>query len=236
MDDLEFRRRIYSNPNDLDNEVTDYIADNESQKRFVNDVQSLDLKLKKALEVDVPDSLADRLILRQTLESHKQQTRKSRIHLSLAASVAFAVGLTINMVSFSNAEQGIGEHALAHVYHELKYTDVADSSIQLTAVNAKLASFGGNFASDIGKVVYSNFCSFNGQKSLHMVVQSDQGPITVFIMPTSSQFDYESEFSDDRFKGETMEFGNRQVIIVGDKEKSLSDMKLAIEHNLNWEV
>ena len=88
MDDLQYRRRIYADPKCQDEDMLAAQQADPAKKEFAQELNQLDEKLKQAMKVPVPDGLCEKLILRQTLASHQQKKRKSRVHLALAASVA----------------------------------------------------------------------------------------------------------------------------------------------------
>ena len=98
MDDLEFRRAIYADPKNQDADTILAQQQDPSKKQFAQEICQLDNKIKQALQIPVPDDLANKLILRQTLANHQVQKRKSRVHLALAASVAIVGGLVLNFM------------------------------------------------------------------------------------------------------------------------------------------
>ena len=62
MDELEFRRRIYADPETTDSDVVEAAKEDEKKRHFWNEQKKLDQQLKQALKVDVPDDLANKLI------------------------------------------------------------------------------------------------------------------------------------------------------------------------------
>ena len=66
MDDLEFRRRILSDPKQKDEEILQALAESDTNSKFADDVLDLDLKIKQAMNVDVPEDLADKILFNQT--------------------------------------------------------------------------------------------------------------------------------------------------------------------------
>ena len=70
MDDLEFRRTIYADPNCNDERVKEAAAKDPAKQEFWAEQKRIDASLKAAMKVDVPDDLANKLILRQTMQTH----------------------------------------------------------------------------------------------------------------------------------------------------------------------
>ena len=62
MDELEFRRRIYADPETTDNDVVDAAKQDDNKRKFWNEQIQLDRQLRKAVKVDVTEDLSHRLI------------------------------------------------------------------------------------------------------------------------------------------------------------------------------
>lgn len=235
MDDLQFRRSLYADPKHMDEEIKAAMNADPKKQQFAQELEQLDSKIAKALEVDVPDDLANKLILRQTMASHQQQKRKSRVHLALAASVAFAFGLTLNFMQFSSAYSGIGEYALAHVYHEQEYfSNNQEAKVTLASLNSKMDTFDGSFANMIGKLISADYCRFDGIKSLHLVFQGEQSPVNVFIVPERDDVSFTEYFSDKELNGVAEKIGKQNVIIVGDKKEPIEKWRTNLNSNIRW--
>jgi hypothetical protein len=237
MDDLQFRRRIYADPHTRDEDMLDAIKSDPAKQRFTQELEDLDSKIFKALNVDVPSDLSSKLILRQTLASHQQQKRKSRIRLSIAASVAFAMGLTFNFMQFSSAYSTLGDYAIAHVAHEEGYfSNTSTENISLASLNDKMATFNGSFASDIGKLLFADYCRFDGMKSLHLVYQGETSTVTIFVVPNNEDLEFSANFTDDILVGKSKHFKHSNIIVLGDKNEPLQKWQNAIDKNINWSI
>ncbi len=241
MDDLQFRRGIYADPHNNDDTFTDemlaQINADPAKQQFSQDIKQLDDKISQAMNVEVPEDLANKLILRQTLVSHQQQKRKSRIHLALAASIAFAFGLTLNFMQFSSAYSSLGDYALAHVYHEDNYFDNnSETTISLASLNQKMASFDGSFLSSLGQLISADYCRFDSMKSLHLVFQGKTDIVTVFIVPHNEDLTFDANFSDNQLTGRSQHFKKANIIVVADKSESLQDWQNAINDNIQWSI
>jgi len=237
MDDLQFRRAIYSDPNNQDADTIAAQQDDPSKKQFAQDIYKLDEKIKQALQVPVPDDLCNKLILRQTLASHQVQKRKTRVHLALAASVAIVGGLMLNFMQFSSAYSNLGDYALAHVYHEQgSFANNATNQVTLTSLNQKMAAFDGNFSQSLGKLLFADYCRFDGMKSLHLVYQGKTSPVTIFVVPKNEQLRFSTTFNDEKLFGSSIEFNKSNIIIVADKNESLGRWQQNISETVSWSI
>lgn len=237
MDDLQFRRRIYADPNTREEDMLAAMKEDPAKQKFTQELEDLDSRLFKAMNVDVPDDLSDKLILRQTLASHQQQKRKGRVRLALAASVAFVMGLTFNFMQFSSAYSNLGDYAIAHVNHEKDYfSNTAPAIVSLSSLNTKMAAFNGTFTSDIGKLLFADYCRFDGMKSLHLVFQGETSTVTVFVVPRNEQLEFSANFSNAELIGNSQQFKHSNIIVIGDKNESLQQWQKTIGENVRWSI
>ena len=235
MDELELRRRLYADPHTSDDEINKLLNQDPDAKAFSDELKALDHEIDNALAVPIPDGLEQRLVLNQSMHAFQSQKRKTRIHLALAASIAFTFGVSLTYLNIG-APLNLEQHALAHVYHEPKALTNASNFFSLEEVNAKLARFDANFKELPGRVSYLTFCDFKGQKSLHLVMQTEQGPITLFVVPSKNKYLAESYFSDNEFDGTTYQGHNANLILLGEKGKSLAPVGDKVKDTLNWRI
>ncbi|MBA6305133.1 DUF3379 family protein [Colwellia sp. MB02u-14] len=237
MDELQFRRRIYADPNTRDEDMIAAMNSDPAKQSFTQELESLDSKLFQALNIEVPNGLSDKLILRQTMASHQQQKRKSRVRLTLAASVALVMGLTINFMQFSSAYSNLGDYAIAHIVHEEgHFSNTSAANVSLASLNDKMATFNGSFTDSIGKLMFADYCRFDGMKSLHLVFQGATSIVTVFVVPDNEGLEFIADFSTDKFIGKSQNFKDSNIIVVADKSESLAQWQTAIDKNINWSI
>ncbi|WP_076419350.1 DUF3379 family protein [Colwellia sp. UCD-KL20] len=237
MDDLQFRRSIYADPQCADEDIINAKASDPSKQKFAREIEQLDQQILNALKVPVPDDMAQKLILRQALDSHQQQKKKKRIHLALAASVAFAMGLTINFMQFSHAYTNMGDYAFAHTTHEAAHFSNNDNAtVTLASLNKKMASFHGSFSDKLGELIFADYCRFDKMKSLHLVYKGENSPVNVFIIPKSEHLAFINSFSNQELNGKSLQFKDASIIVVGDKTESLQKWQENIKSNVTWSI
>ena len=238
MDELEFRRRLLAQPQNKDKELLEYAQQNPERMSLVNELKSLDKELHQAMNVSVPENLADKIIFRQSMSddtsANTQPLKRSPNrpwYLALVASVALV--FTFALYQLNSPILSIGEHALAHVYHEIDSLEAQDR-LDMATVNARLAELGGQFSALPGEVTFVRFCRFKGQKSLHLVFNSQFGPMTVFIVPTNNQYLGNDYFSDLRFAGRISHFPKGDAILIAAAQAPIDEYQSRINQSLQW--
>ncbi|MDD8059265.1 MULTISPECIES: DUF3379 domain-containing protein [Shewanella] len=232
MDDLQFRRQAYGDPNNQSDDFLAHLAENEDDAKFVKDLKAFDQKLTQALKIDVPEDLADKLLLRQQLNLHQQTKKRGRYMMAMAASVAFVVGVSFSMLRFTPVN--LSENSLAHVHHETKAL-IMEQDIGFNDVNFKLASIKGlsdsKFIKQPGRVFYTAYCDFQGVKSLHLVMADELGnKVTLFIVPAENRVVLEEAFADNQYKGQSFQTADAYMVLVGEPASDLDFVKKEVEN------
>ena len=237
MDDLQYRRRIYAEPSSQDKDLIAAQNADPTKKQLAQTLCQFDEKLKQAMKIPVPDDLCHKLLLRQTLASHQQEKRKSRIHLALAASVAITAGLIVHYFQFSNSHTNLGDYALAHIYYEQgTFSNDDNNRVSLTALNKKMTSFNGSFNDSMGELISADYCRFDGMKSLHLVFKGLTDTVTVFIVPKKEHLAFTDKFNDNKLQGRSFAFKENNILVVADKNESLDNWQRTINNNISWSI
>ncbi len=221
MDDLEFRRRILSDPKHRDDEIRQALANNTNYK-FVEDVLALDEKIKQAMNVEVPEDLADKILFNQTsstLEEKVVNQSFARKAVALAASIAFTAGLLVGQVNWSNifvspAQATLADTAIKHVLHEETFVRRLDEDVPSGFINAKMSPLQFQFNQTFPyHVYYLNHCGFGASTAVHMVFQGSKGKVTMFItnIPSEKTIDFNKE----GFSGIVQPINKASMILVG---------------------
>lgn len=207
------------------------------KQKFVEEIKTLDNSIARVLNVDVPADLENKLLLRQSFARSAQSTKRRRVHLALAASVVFALAATLSYVQFTPVHSNLGDYALAHVYHEADhFNNGLTQRVNLTDLNQELSDYGASFVSSIGEVIASKHCFFDGMDSLHLVLKGKNAPVNVFITPKAEHLVFKDKFADEYLNGQSIEFKQANVIIVGDKSESLSQWQQQIKDKIRFQT
>jgi hypothetical protein len=181
MNCLDFRRQLAAVPDALDAEARVHAAECPRCAQAYALAQAFEASLRDALAVPVPGSLADSILLRQTTAARSERGRRgSRIAWRAAAVVALAVagGLFWRMQPGADS---LSRLAVEHLPGEPGAL-AARADLPLAEVRALFAARGVALHGDPGDVDYLTVCPFGRDEAVHMVVQTDRGPVTVFYV------------------------------------------------------
>ncbi len=237
MDDLEFRKRLYSDPASQDQDMIDAIKQDSARKNLADELNAFDDKILTAMKVEVPENLASQLILRQSLHAHQQTKKKSRIHLAMAASVAFAVGITVNFLTASPVYTNVADYSLAHYHHEAaNFDNTGDIQYSLANFNSEMNDLNVSFSDKLGKLISIDGCYFDGMDSVHLVFEGKYDNVTVFIVPKSEHLKFSQQFNDETVQGVARQYQQGDVIIMGDRKETLELWQQKIDETIEWSI
>ena len=233
MDELEFRRRILSEPRLRDDEIQAAIAESESNAKFADELLDLDNQIKQAFQVDVPEDLADKILFNQT-STHLNEADNNVVKgnftkrfLAYAASFAFTAGLLVGQVNWGYlisppAHASLGATAIKHVINEAPFTDPLDEEVNSGQINKKMMPFSFQFDDSFPyHVYYLNHCGFGTSNALHVVFEGEEGRVTMFLTQIPSQS--ETAFNDEGMEGMVMPLsdGKSSMILVGEEGEKI---------------
>ncbi|GAA3527980.1 DUF3379 family protein [Zobellella aerophila] len=240
MDELEFRRRVYTDPNDKHPDFLSASTDHAANRQFLNEMKDFNHKLEQAMNVPVPKGFPDTLMLRHLLGEPKYREGPGWRYLAIAASVAFVLGFATRFIHLpAEASPGlpsIAQVALQHVQTEMPFTRYVDEQVTLIAANAKLAPYGARLSdmSRVGKIYYANHCMFPGGTVAHLVIAGEYERINIFLVPMDQPLKMESQFAGQGLQGEVVPMQNYRLVIVTDMQENLKQVtdtvKTSLEH------
>lgn len=232
MDDLSFRKAVYADPFTKDQAVIDAAQQDANKKNFWDELKAMENELQQAMNIPVPENLAERLILRQSLTEHKSTEQRRPWYLALAASVVLASVVSFNMLSGIDSTK-FENDVFAHMHH-VDYELAKSGEVDMNAVNAKLASFNGSVDGNIGDIVAANYCYLDKIKSLHVIIRGEEGLTSLFVVPDSITESISESFSDASFKGAAFLLESAKIIIVGESDEQVENLKARAKSSLSF--
>jgi len=244
MDDLEFRTRAFSNPQD---DLADFSAATESdpdKRLLVSELKDLDKRIKLSFaSTPVPEGLRSKLM--DVPVNYAPQISPtsflSRAKYALAASLVLATGLGISIVQSrpSAADLALHDALLEHLHHEApRYSGT--TAIQWSQVESVLQAAGARLATDEEvaslHMTFANLCGLGGgERGAHIVALGEHGPVSIIFM-NNSPVSTRVKLKDDRFKGQIIPLKQGNMAVIGEKAESLGRFEKIMRSNLEWSI
>lgn len=185
MNCIDVHRKLTAEPNSQDEAVMAHIEQCPACANFLNSIQNFDESLNTAINVDIPDGLAERILLKQSFTQQRQQ-RSNRFNLyAVAASLLIVLGVSFNMskiTSLLDNSLSLEEIAINHVIDERDHL-TENRNIQLAKLNTVLQPFNIKLNKSIGQVNYAGACPIRNSRGVHLVLQKNNSVATLLVIP-----------------------------------------------------
>lgn len=255
MDELEFRQRAYTNPQDVDQEILDAARDNPAYQKILDQIQELDTGITSLVKsIEVPESLRDQL-LSIPADADIDLTDRSAANSSffqyyaIAASLLLAVGVTFSLTfnpGPSSAELAFGDDVLQHLYFEQAEIDavnggnIGTSTVSMPTVIQAMANAGTQLVSnDFMQSLAIRFAKpceiLPTYRSAHLIIEGSQGAVNIIVI-NNSPVSVEYTIRDDRFYGVVVPMGEGNMILVGERDEDLDQFKTLFSENVEFVI
>jgi hypothetical protein len=264
MDELEFRKRVYANPRDLDDETLTAARANPDYQKIVDEALAFEDSLAPLMESpEVPEGLMAQLLSipeKDELESPTAAQTHSNVspirarkqsffqYYAVAASLVLAVGIVFSLSvngGPTSADIVFGNELLAHLHHDIEEIDDITNGetyevLGLDEVNFSMANAGTRLVSyDPAQdfdVRSAKPCEIlPAYRSAHLVLEGSYGAISVIVI-NNSPVDVEFSIRDERFNGIVVPMAQGNMILVGEKNEDLNQYVSMFSENVEWVI
>ena len=238
-----YREAIAADPSESFEGGAGHAAVCESCSAYRAEIQALDFTIARALAIDVPElkipdlppiGEADGNVVNLPFRRVSKITTPAWI--GIAASFALAAVIGVQFIGHGPGhDQLLAGQVLAHVDHEpwaLKVTDLAVSEEQFARVVNPAV---GTMNRDIGLVSYAQTCIINGRTIPHLVIQGENGPITLLLMP-DEMVSSAVILSGESVNGVILPVGDGSIAIIGARDERIEDLKQRVVDSVEWSI
>ncbi|MBI3560207.1 MAG: DUF3379 family protein [Gammaproteobacteria bacterium] len=217
MNCLEFRRQLLSTPLAKSPVIAEHRLVCPACASYAARALALEHALKNSLQVDIPEGLASRVLLRQRLATRRRFWQRGL--WAVAATVLLSVGIAMNWPG-SSTSLSLEESVLAHVEHEQRHLHAHDN-VSLEKVNHQLQKYGAHLVAAVATINFASPCAMRRAAGFHLVFQGEHGPVTVLIMP-GDPIDRRQIIADQHYRGVVVPIQNGSLAIVAQNSQDLA--------------
>ena len=229
MDKKEFEQRAIAEPENKELEFLRAKLANTENNSLVDKQRQDDSRIEHAMEIDIPEGLVGRILLKQSLQEKQLKRQWFRSVYAIAVSVLLAVIILIQILP---ATPELDEAVLTHINDELDHLlekrDITDETL-----DRLIATFGGEFGQSIGQVTYAGLCNMRKGPGMHMVLQSAHGPVSVLIMP-DEKIGQRQVIGDGRFNGVILPVDGGSMAVVGENVDAITTIEMLMQNAISW--
>jgi len=202
MNFSEFKKLIGADPWNRDPETLRARNSSPEFETAAAEAEAFEEKLHSALNIQAPADLLEEI------KSISQQParRRSWVPLALAASLLITVGAVGLVWKQSQSWDSVEAYLADHYSHDgATLVAKADDLISEQDITKIMASLNASADPELSSSIrFIKFCPTPDGRGAHMVIHTDQGPMTIIFMPETNVTD-----------GEMIEFDQMHALLVG---------------------
>ncbi len=188
MNCLDFRREKLADPRRLSREALAHLGACPACRGFAIEVNENEERLAAALDVPVPEGLAERIILRRRIGVGFGYSPRL---WALAATVLLTFAFGFQQWKDA-ASQEYARLAIEHVMHEPEsFTSARLADPEL--FRQVMQTFGGELQAPLGRVRYMKLCPVPEGTGWHIVFETDEGKLATLILIPARRMKTDSE-------------------------------------------
>ena len=198
--------------------------------------KAFEQKLRRALEIDVPDLVMPQL---PPIEADKVVTLPGR---RVTAPAWFAIAATVVLAAFVGfrfmggkdaAFASLADEVLAHVTHEPSALLVTDKAVSGSHLRNVVPASIANMNQGSSLITFAATCPINGNEVPHLVIQGQRGPITILLMP-NEHVDAPITLNNAESHGVILPVGDGSIAIVGARDEQLEEVQQQVLQSVAW--
>ncbi len=202
---------------------------------FRDEMQALDQKIGKALQIRVPDLQVPDL---PEIESSNVVTMAGRrfstpAWFAMAATVVIAAVLGIRMLGNSVTYPALAEEVLAHLDHEQFSLRVSDKPVSDRKLARVVPADVAQMNHSAGLITYARSCVINGHNVPHLVIQGERGPVTILLMP-DEMISHAIPVHGENINGVILPVGAGSIAIIGVRDERLEEIEKRVVNSVMW--
>ena len=229
MNFSEFKKLIGADPLNRDSETLRTRNSAPEFETAAAEAEAFEEKLQSALLIQPPADLLG------SIRAISQQPAKHRnwIPLALAASLLITVGAVTVVWKQSHQWESVEAYVADHYSHDgsklvARATDVVAQK-DIDKIMAKLGATADEHLS--GRIKFIKFCPTPEGRGAHMVVSTDQGPMTIIFMPETQVADGEMvEF--DQMHAMLVNLEHGSAAIIGEQGQAVENLQAMVRESL----
>ena len=236
----DYRQAIAADPSESFDSGSVHASACDACRTYRDDMRELDRKIGLAMSIKVPDlqipdldsvDLDDNVV---SLPVGRKSPLTAQAWIGIAASFAIAAVFGARFIGPDLTNVSLADQVIAHLDHEkgaLRVTSTPVSERTLNkVVSSEVAEMG-----DVGLITYARTCTINGNSIPHLVMQGENGPITLLLMP-GEKVESATTLSGESIRGVILPVGDGSIAIIGDYDERIEEIGQKVVGSVKWTI
>jgi hypothetical protein len=199
----EFRTLVGAEPNTTRPDVLAHAEQCAECASYREQMQAMDRLIYRALAVDVQPAAAPKL-----------PRSNARVWRMAASVLLTAVLVAFTSIWLLTPRDTFAAEVIAHIQEEPDSLLITSESVSNEHLEKLLGAARVRLKPGVARISYATPCEFRGRFSPHLVVQTEQGPITVLVLPEESRRQRE-QIDEEGFQGVVLPAPRGVIVVLG---------------------
>jgi hypothetical protein len=203
---------------------------------FRAEIQALNEAISAAMKIDVPEIKLPELPpieVANVVALPDRRIQSRPVWFALAATVLIAAVVGIQITGNGDTQGTLQEQVLAHLDHESAAMRLSDSPVSASDLDRAMPESVATMNHDAGLITYAQSCRINGKIVPHLVIQGENGPVTILLMPDEMITEALS-LDGINIKGVILPVGDGSIAIIGDRDGNIEDVQQYVLNSVTW--
>lgn len=229
MDFTEFLRHLGADPHSRDPEFLLARQSGPEFQQAAAEAETFETRLGRAVGLPAPENLLDEIL---EIGSQTVAPRSNWRTMALAASILIAVGAAGITWNMNRGWDSVDQYLVEHYSHDGDKLIKKSSSLPATGVQAIFSEFAMEAAPELAGIVsVIKYCPTPDGKGIHMVLNTQEGPVTLIYMPETDVIDRQSlEF--DGMQALLVGLEKGSAAIIGSDDQSISSLYAVVQDSI----
>jgi len=205
-------------------------------RAFRDEMRALEQKIAHALAISVPELRVPDLPDIDTTGVVSLATRRrssAPLWMAVAATVVLAAFVGLRMIGSNVTYPTLADEIVAHLDHEPYALRITDEPVDERRLEEVVPASVAAMNHDAGLITYAQTCVINGKKIPHLVIQGEQGPVTILLLPEEA-VDAPVPLHGESIDGVILPVGGGSVAIIGEKNEKLEAIEKNVLNSVMW--
>lgn len=231
MNCFEFRRHYLADPYRQTADTRQHREECHSCTAFAAEQDRINKAVEYIVRVPVPTDLEARVLMQQSFQASRVAQRRASMIWRMAA--VFVLGISISIWIALWHGPGVLADAVVSYVRTQPVQSLAQDTMSADEVRKVFQDERIQFQSEVVSVHYAMPCIINGIRAIYMVVDSDNGPVSVVVMPQQTVPE-RTTFSEAGYQGVIVRCQQGSVAIVGTTGQNVELVEKRMIAAMQW--